>query len=98
MILSWTSQDAKAGSSTRYDIVHGTLTALRGDADFGGAGCLVSGHQDSPYVDGSGLPAPGEGEYFLVRAANVCGSGRYGTGTAPDPRLPLEGDAPCTLP
>lgn len=98
MTLSWSSQDAAAGPSTRYDIVSGALSVMRADGDLRGAGCLIAGQPDTPYLDSSGLPAPGDGAYFLVRAANVCGSGRYGQGTAADPSFPLEGDAPCPLP
>ena len=46
----------------------------------------------------TGMPAPDDGLYVLVRAVNVCGTGRYGQGVAADPRFPLEGDAPCALP
>ena len=54
---------------------------------FAAASCLVSGHADTPYSDTSGLPAPGEGRYFLVRAANVCGSGRYGSRNLDGPAI-----------
>jgi hypothetical protein len=98
VVFDFTSQDVSAGPSTTYDIVTGSLSALRADMGFAGASCLVTGHPNAPYVDTSGIPAPGEGRYFPVRAANDCGSGRYGTGISTDPRFPLEGDAPCALP
>ena len=68
------------------------------DLSFDAATCRVSGHADTPFLDTSGMPAPGVGRYFLVRAANACGSGHYGSGLSTDPRFTLEGDAPCALP
>ena len=98
VVVSFTSQDGAMGPSTSYDIVEGSLSALRAGMSFSAASCLASGRPSPPYLDTSGLPAPGEGRYVLVRAANACGSGHYGSAVSTDPRFPLEGDAPCALP
>jgi hypothetical protein len=98
VLFSWNSQDAAAGPSTVYDIVRGNLGDLRQDGGFELASCLATGIADTPYVDSSAPPAPGQGEYFLLRAVNACGSSGYGHTGPLDPRFVLLGDLPCALP
>jgi hypothetical protein len=96
--VAWSSQDGAAGPQTAYDLVTGTLLALRAEADFRSATCLSDQHGDTPYTDTRGNPPPGDGDYFLVRAQNVCGIGSYGNGSgSPDPRDGLE-DGALSLP
>ena len=97
LVISWASQDGGTGPSTSYDLVHGMIAELKDDTDFHRAGCLASGLADSP-LEVSITLAPGESEYFLLRAHNSCGAGGYGHASASDPRFALAGDVPCSLP
>ncbi len=93
--VSWDSQ-AGAGSGTVYDLVQGSLGALRSSGSFAAAACLVS---DTPNVfaeDLSAAPPPGEADYYLGRAKNGCGTASFGDSSlAPDPRDDLDGAGPC---
>ncbi len=93
--VSWDSQ-AGAGSGTVYDLVQGSLGALRSSGSFAAAACLVG---DTPNVfadDLSAAPPPGEADYYLGRAKNGCGTASFGDSSlAPDPRDDLDGAGPC---
>lgn len=94
--LSWTSQDATAGSGTSYDLVTGDLQTLRNTKNYSGASCLVGQHPDTPYVDSRTGPGPGAGYYYLLRARNSCGTASFGNANiAPDPRDGLDSSSPC---
>jgi hypothetical protein len=88
--VSFTSQDATAGTDTVYDVASGFLSELRADAGFAQAFCLAGAAPDSPYDDGRVDPAPGSGWYYLLRARNGCGAGTYGAS-----RSGLDASSPC---
>ncbi len=95
-ILEWNSLADVAGTSTRYDIIAGSLAELVTDASFARAICFVDDTGEPPLIDDSALPAPGDGRYTLVRGDNLCGRGSFGAGSSlPDPRDPLDDDTPC---
>ncbi len=90
LALGWDSQAAVAGDATGYTVVSGELSSLL-LSDFAGACELASDLVAPQTVDARMDPPPGEGYYYLVRAANTCGSGGYGQGTLePDPREALD--------
>ena len=77
-------------------MVTGSLLELRADADFSGATCLADAVDDSPFVDPRADPEVGEGNYYLIRAVNACGTATYGSsGNDPDPREHLNQQSPC---
>jgi hypothetical protein len=86
--ISWASQDGSAGPGTGYDVVAGDLDLLRSSGGFAGATCRANDVPDTPIDDAAALPAPGAGEYLLVRAQNSCGAGTYGNAS-------LDAGGPC---
>ncbi len=74
-----------------YDLIGGTLAALRVDGGVAQAICLASGLTETYWDDPRPAPAPGDGDYYLARARNLCGEGGYGSSTL-GLRIPL---APC---
>jgi hypothetical protein len=94
--LSWDSQKLTAGTETTNDVVTGSLNSLLSSGDFSGATCLVFDRDDSPYDDTRPDPDPGQGDYYLVRAVNSCGTGSYGDSSlVPDPRDDLDTGTVC---
>jgi len=95
--VSWTSQNATTGTSTRYDVVTGSLGDLLASRDYSAASCMASAVNGSSTLDPAPNPPAGSGIYYLVRAKNNCGPGTYGDSTlAVDPRDAL--DSPGTIP
>ncbi len=93
--LSWQSLDPIVGKDAVYDAVSGKLSELRADRGFARASCLVSGVLDSPWVVGGANPSPGDGEYYLVRGRDSCGTGTFGDSSLlPDPRDSLDAGSP----
>ena len=95
--VSWTSQDATAGSATTYDIVMGTVGDLIPASGFSSSVCGTNDYPDSPFTDPRGIQA-GEILYWLLRADNACSAGptSYGTsGGATQYRQPLDAGSPC---
>jgi hypothetical protein len=94
--LSWDSLDPVVGRAAVYDVVRGTLSELRADLGFARASCLAVGILDTPYVDSTGAPPPGDGSYYLVRGRDSCAEGSFGDGSAaPDPRDALDSGVPA---
>lgn len=83
--ISWDSLYPVVGPGVSYDLVTGSVSQLRSDNGFAGAGCLTTGLPDTPFTDSRSGPAPGEAFYYLARGRNGCGVGTYGDGT-PSPR------------
>jgi hypothetical protein len=83
-LLSWGASSAATG----YDALSGDLQELRGNAgNYGSlalASCLGNDVAATTLSAGSGSPAPGAAEWFLVRAVNCGGNGTYDDG---GPRL-----------
>jgi len=73
--LSW---DAMSGA-TGYDVVAGDLSPLRSSGgDFSVAtGACLSGHLTATSMSHSGVPAQGEGIWYLARGENCGGKGTY---------------------
>jgi len=76
--LSWTAQNP----GTVYDVVTGSLLALRASGSFAGASCRSSDGTGTAWSDTTPNPAAGEGRYYVVRGHNVCGNGGWGVGAS----------------
>ena len=78
--VAWDSQDALAGIGTGYDLVRGSLLALRTSGFPAGAVCAANGLPDTPYTEAAGsCPALlGDGCWYLIRSRNTCGTGTFG--------------------
>ena len=80
--LSWTA----VSGATAYDVFAGDLSELRayaGDyASLSLAACLSNDLEATSLSAGSGIPAPGGGSWFIVRAINCAGAGTYDEGGA----------------
>ena len=83
--LRWTSE----GAGIVYDIVTGSLSALRADAGVSAASCLTSGVTTSAYNDFRADPSPGAGDYYLVRGRSACCPGTYGFASSAAERVPV---------
>jgi len=85
--LAWDPQAALSGISTLYDILAGSLSALRTTQDYTAVTCLTAGVTGASTPDPGPAPSPGDGNYYLARARNGCGAATYGGSTnVPDPR------------
>ncbi len=96
--IAWDPQDNLAGSSTVYDIVKERLSDLLVDRDYLLAFCLASGLAGASFIDMTPDPPADDGDIYLVRSKNNCGTGSYGDSTLiPDPRDFLDSPAgdPC---
>ncbi len=74
--LVWDSGAAAAGSGIVYDVMQGVI----GEFPVGGGAsesCTGSGLSGTS-LGGLPDPAVGSADYYLVRGANVCGTGSYG--------------------
>ena len=79
--LSWNEQATSSGPGARYDVAGATLSALR-SAGPGSVACLASG-LTSPFVtDTRPNPPAADGNVYLVRARNACGTSTFGPGRA----------------
>ncbi len=90
--------DYLLGSSTNYDVVRGSLSALHAGGYPGGATCVANNLADEPYTEAAAScpAAPGDGCWYLVRAQNVCGTGVYRASDQPmTPPHPLDTSSPC---
>lgn len=80
--LSWDAVSA----ATAYDVFAGDLSELRAHAgDYSSlslAACLSNDLAATSLSAGSGIPAPGGGRWFIVRATNCAGAGTYDEGGA----------------
>jgi hypothetical protein len=79
-ILGWTTETGRSGMGTTYDVVRGPLSGLP-VAPGSGESCRDDGIFTTYFSD-TAQPAVGTGFYFLVRAANKCGDGSYGSATS----------------
>ena len=83
--LEWDSAAPGSGTGTTYDVMRGESTGLPVG---GGAGeiCLESPSAD-PSAEDLSAPAAGAVRYYLVRGANTCGVGTYGSESSGAPRV-----------
>ena len=89
--LSWADHAGQWSDEAVYDVVSGTLANLRATGTVAAAGCEADDLAAPSWNDGRPAPAPSEGYYYLVRAANACGEGTYGHTTGGGERLPDPG-------
>jgi hypothetical protein len=80
--VSW--DDLGTGS---YDLAGGLISDLRATGGTLGAGCLGDDLSGTTAEDMSAEPATGDGYYYMVRTANLCGNGSFGVGSAAGERL-----------
>lgn len=84
--VTWTSQNATTGASTRYDVVSGDLGDVRQFRDFTLGDCMSRDVNGTSTTDPDPDPLPGHARYYLVRARH-CLAGTYGDSSLnPDPR------------
>ena len=97
--LSWASLSDQAGTSTRYDLLTGSVGSLRSTKGFSGASCFANDVTTTTFTGSQSWPPPSGsfGYWYLARGHNPCGRGTYGNGSGvPDPRDPLDGTgSPC---
>lgn len=91
--LRWQDLGPISGRATTYELITGSLGALRQSRGFGGAACTQTAIFEHPIADPLPTPAPGQGAYYLLRARNSCGAGIYGEDEAP--RAALDAASPC---
>jgi hypothetical protein len=77
--LSWSDQSPQTGSSIRYDVLGGDLSALTATG-LDSTACVVGGLEQSSHIDGRQDPPPGDGYFYLIRASNPCGAASLGPG------------------
>jgi subtilisin family serine protease len=75
--FAWSDQSDSAGSATVHDVLRGDLGQLRSAGSTADAGCVGEDLGSGTFVDAT-VPAPGQGFYYLVRAANSCGAVGWG--------------------
>jgi glucose/arabinose dehydrogenase len=93
--LGWNDRRPDLGSAVGYDLVTGRLSDLHSSGGFG-ATCTLGASLASPaFDDARGAPPAGDGFYYLLRAANGCGTGTFGDSSlVPDPRDLLDATLP----
>ena len=76
--LAWNSTAGEAGTGTVYDLLAGELSSLPLFEGAPGDTCAgaIAGTQA---LDPAPSPSPGQGSWYLVRATNACGTGRWET-------------------
>jgi hypothetical protein len=75
----------RAGTGTTYEVVRGDLSDLRATGSVDGAPCLAGSLGDA-FLEDFDTPPSGDGFYFVVRAANSCGDGGWGSSSGGTPR------------
>jgi hypothetical protein len=67
--------------ATGYDVVRGTLSTLLGGGSFTPAtDACVGQHVADTFVSAGHVPAVGNGDWYLTRGVNPCGTGTYDDG------------------
>jgi len=82
--LEWESAAAEAGAGTTYDVMRGETTEFPPGS--GASEICVEAGTSSTSTSDFGAPPVGTGRYYLVRAANSCGIGSYGSNSSGNPR------------
>ena len=77
--LAWDSVSSISGAGTVYDVASGDLATLAVFTPGAGDLCLGAQVEATSLSDPAPDPAPGEGRYYLARAANICGQSRWET-------------------
>lgn len=76
----WDTQNI--GPATHYEIVSGLLSRLSATGGFSEDFCRTSSMSGPTWNDTRPAPPPGDGWFFLLRAANACGLGTLGSALA----------------
>jgi hypothetical protein len=79
-LVAWTEQASVAGPSVRYDVAGGLLSDLRSMGLAAATACLTGDVEPVVYEDPRPDPAPGDGYFYLARAANPCAVSGFGSG------------------
>jgi len=75
--LNWTTASGASG----YDVIRGTLSALRAGGFATATDVCLGSHSGDTFISDGHVPAEGDGDWFLIRAYNSCGTGTYDDGT-----------------
>ena len=89
-LISWTSQSALTGTSTRYDVARASLAEFRASGTLTSASCVAGQVNGLNTTDNGSDPSSGDALFYQARARNTCGKGTYGL---PGLNNPL--DDPC---
>jgi hypothetical protein len=76
--VSWSAPSPDPGPSLALDVLGGSLEALRASG-LPVVGCIEGDVAGASWVD-PGVPPPGEGRFYLLRASNPCGVASLGAG------------------
>ena len=82
--IAWTPLGG-APPTWSYDVLRGSLLALRSAGNLSGLACLAAAQPPLPYADSS-APIVGDGFHYFVRARNACGPGPLGSSSNGTPR------------
>jgi len=82
--LAWTPLGGAPPTWT-YDLLRGTLSALRSAHNLSGLACFAAAQPPSTYPDAT-VPGLNDGFYYFVRARNACGPGPIGSSSNGTPR------------
>lgn len=74
--IAWDSPSATAGPDATHDVLRGDLGEF--PVGTGPSETCVETGVTGTSASAPGIPAPGSGFHYLVRAVNVCGVGSYG--------------------
>jgi hypothetical protein len=75
--IKWSSLAAQSGPSIRYDVLAGSLALLKTSARFTDATCVGNDVVGSVGTFYRPVPAPGEGDWYLLRGQDPCGVGGF---------------------
>ena len=76
----WTDPSAATGPGLRFDVVSGSLSALRASGLAAATSCLAGGVVPASFIDARPVPPSGDGYFYLTRGNNVCAVGTFGSG------------------
>jgi hypothetical protein len=79
--VRWSRLDREAGTGTAYDLTRGSLAELRATAAYSDATCIGAALAAAEATDAETPPAD-DGFWYLVRPANACGIGTWGSDSA----------------
>ncbi|HZN03952.1 MAG TPA: M1 family aminopeptidase [Candidatus Polarisedimenticolia bacterium] len=82
--IAWTPLGG-APPTWSYDVLRGSLLALRAAGNLSGLACFAGSQPPSSLPDLT-APPPGDGLYYFVRARNPCGTGPVGNSSNGTPR------------
>ena len=82
--IFWTPLNGAPPTWT-YDVLRGSLLALRSAGNLSGLACYAASQPPSSLPENA-APAPADGFYYFVRARNTCGVGPLGNSSNGTPR------------